>query len=160
MGMLSMTGAKDLAVDILLNIDGVIHSSQAHILAEHYQSNRSGQGLWRQLNAPGTGAEWERIRAKHWSPGWIGNLGLIEVDKHIYRMNDLKARRGHKPPKKRKTVLVKVGEEFTKGTYCDENNSWLVNGQFVKPKEVTWYKEEKPSSKMVTGSAKDAKPTQ
>lgn len=159
--MLQMESTVELALDILVNIDGIIHPTCAEKLGEIWGTRQSlianlRAQLWardRDLDV-----DWQRIRAKHWSPRWR-NLGLIETEKHIYHMNDLKARRGHKP-KKRKTVLVKVGNGFDRGTYCEENNSWLVNGEFVKPKEVTWYKEAKRPTKKGTGSAKGVGPIQ
>ncbi len=156
--MLQMESTTELALDILVNIDGTIHPSCAERLAEVWSmrqslvSNLRAQ-LWardRDLDV-----DWQRIRAKHWSPRWR-NLGLIETEKTTYNMNDLKARRGHKPPKKRKTVLVKVDEGFTRGHYIEENDSWLVNGEFVKPKNVTWYKEVKPKGKKGTTHANAA----
>lgn len=131
--MIKDPGSIDLAIDILINSDRRIHRSLAAKLAHCCEVN-SYFSRFKINNS------WARIRAKHWTNRWIPE-NTIETEKHTYRMKTLNAKKGSKPPKRHKTVLVKVGEEYCRGTYCEENRSWLVAGRFVRPKDVIWFKE-------------------
>lgn len=120
-----------LALEILIS-DVTVHPSCTYELYRMYR-----QRYW---TNPVDSDAWQQIRVRYWRPSWQ-EPQLVEVGKNTFNMNNLIATKGTIPCKG--VVLVKLPDDtFKMGRYCPENDKWLVDGHFEKPKRITWYREQ------------------
>lgn len=154
--MLKQPAMADFAEEILSTSDRLIQRDYIRQLDTLLTARERTYILTMSTKASQALDQLKRVRMNQWTPHWSVQE-VVSLGKREYNMNNLMAKRGHKPPKKKGVVLCRVGVGYAQGRYCEENKSWLINGQFVKPSEVIWYKEKKRHDKKVTGRAKDAR---